>query len=189
MYGAHAGIQPVVFNTFDDLLIVGSHTLPRDLADKLRPWDLRNLQPYEPAYLSGFQAEHYQVDLAEGFGEAREIMDDEIRSSVRADIGGDTQQIHSVQTEYKNITFKHILLPIWISAYQYREKTYRYLVNGRTGEVQGERPWSWVKIFFAVLLGLIVVGGIVWGLKASGALDNAHVQSGLLDAGMRVLDG
>ena len=30
-------------------------------------------------------------------------------------------------------------------------KPYRFLINGRTGEVQGERPWSWAKILLLVL--------------------------------------
>ena len=52
--------------------------------------------------------------------------------------------------DYRNITFKHLLLPVWISAYQFQNKTFRFLVNARTGEVQGERPWSWVKIMVLV---------------------------------------
>ena len=58
-----------------------------------------------------------------------------IESTVRSDIGGDVQQIHSLNTSYNDITFKHILLPLWISAYKYNEKVYRFTVNARTGEV------------------------------------------------------
>jgi hypothetical protein len=54
------------------------------------------------------------------------------------------------------VTFKHVLLPVWLAAYKYRGKSYRFVVNGRTGAVQGERPWSAWKIAFAVILGLIV---------------------------------
>ena len=60
----------------------------------------------------------------------------------------------------EQVTFKHTLLPIWISAYRYREKTYRFLVNARTGEVQGERPWSWIKILLLVVAILMVIAGI-----------------------------
>ena len=54
------------------------------------------------------------------------------------------------------IPFKHGLLPMWICAYRYKDKVFRFLVNARTGEVQGERPWSWIKISLAVIAGLIV---------------------------------
>jgi hypothetical protein len=74
-----------------------------------------------------------------------------IRSDVRRDIGGDRQRIHSLHTTHSGITFKHVLLPMWICSYRYRDKVYRFLVNARSGEVQGERPWSWVKITLAIL--------------------------------------
>lgn len=88
-------------------------------------------------------------------------MDDQIRIAIRWHIGGDEQRIHSVSTQHSNISFKHILLPVWISAYKYKEKVYRFLVNARTGEVQGERPWSWVKITLAVIA---VAGAIAGGI-------------------------
>ena len=47
-----------------------------------------------------------------------------------------------VDTDYSDETFKHILLPIWMAAYKYGGKSYRFMVNGQTGEVQGERPYS-----------------------------------------------
>ncbi|MHC4947345.1 MAG: hypothetical protein ACYTG1_03670, partial [Planctomycetota bacterium] len=143
-----------VRNTFDDLLVLGSRSLPRKHADRLEPWDLEALVPHDEAYLAGFNAESYQIDLEEGFGIACGLMEPVIRATIRSDIGGDTQQIHSVQTEHDAITYKHVLLPVWTSSYRYRDRVYRLLINGRTGEVQGERPWSWVKIVLAVLGGL-----------------------------------
>jgi hypothetical protein len=68
--------------------------------------------------------------------------------------------VHDVQTVVSDVTFKHILLPIWLAAYKYRGKTYRFVVNGRTGKVQGERPWSAWKIALA-LIALAIVGGVV----------------------------
>jgi hypothetical protein len=74
------------------------------------------------------------------------------RQDVRRDIGGDEQRVHDIDTDWSDETFKHILLPVWMAAYKYNGKSYRFLVNGQTGEVQGERPWSIWKIAFAVIL-------------------------------------
>ena len=147
-----------VRRSFDDVLVLASRSLPWKYTQALAPWDLENLVPYQDEYLSGFVAECYQIDLADGFRLAREIMADVIRRDVCRDIGGDHQRIHKMDTTHDDVTFKHILLPIWINAYQYRNKSYRILVNARTGKVQGERPWSWVKITFFVLFVLIVLG-------------------------------
>ena len=151
-------VSGVVQNRFDDVLIAASRSLPDKYLERLEPWDLENLAPYADEYLSGFAAESYQVDLGEGFEAARKVMDNAITISVCQDIGGDHQRIHSVRTRYDDITFKHILLPIWISTYSFKGRAYRFLVNGRTGEVQGERPWSAVKITLFVLSLVAAVG-------------------------------
>ncbi len=150
-------VSGTVWCSFDDVLVLASRSLPRKYTEKLEPWDLTNLAPYKDEYLGGFRAESYQVDLAEGFVCARQIMSEELRRLIKRDIGGDEQRISSVNTQHDNITFKHILLPVWISTYRYKGRVYRFLVNGRTGEVQGERPWSWVKITFAVLGAVAIV--------------------------------
>ncbi len=150
-----------VANTFDDILVRASRSLPGKYADQLEPWDLPNLVPYADEYLSGFRAESYQVNLPEGFEAAKGIMAHAIEATIRGDIGGDEQQIHSAQTQYSNITFKHILLPVWMSAYRFRERIFRILINARTGEVQGERPYSAWKIAAAVLAALIILGVLI----------------------------
>jgi DNA-directed RNA polymerase subunit RPC12/RpoP len=149
-----------VSNSFDDVLVMASRSLPPKVLDRLEPWDLPKLVPYGDEYLSGFVAESYQIGLAEGFEQAKAIIDSPIRETIRHDIGGDQQRISTVNTQYNDITFKHLLLPIWISAYQFQQRTFRFLVNARTGEVQGERPYSWIKItllVLAVILAIVVI--------------------------------
>jgi len=150
-----------VFVRFDDVLVLASTALPQKQAAALEPWDLTAVKPYHDAYLAGFLSQSYQVDLPGGFEIARGIMDERIRQAICADIGGDHQRIHSVHTRYDNLTYKHILLPVWLSAYRFQNKVYRFLVNARSGEVQGERPWSAWKIAGAVIAALVVIGIIV----------------------------
>lgn len=140
-----------VNNQFNDILICASHSLPKDLTNHLEPWDLNELTNYNDQFLAGFVTESYQTELKQGFDEAKVRVAPSIENSVRSDIGGDVQKIHSVNTDYNNITFKHILLPLWISAYQYNNKIYRFIINARTGEVQGERPYSAAKIILFIL--------------------------------------
>ncbi|MEM9845414.1 MAG: TFIIB-type zinc finger domain-containing protein, partial [Pseudomonadota bacterium] len=152
---------------FDDVLVLASRTLPKRYTDALEPWDLSALEPYTPEYIAGFRAEGYQVELPDGFTEARDIMDQVIARDVRFDIGGDRQRIDRIETAVKDVTFKHVLLPVWLAAYKFRGETYRFVVNGRTGKVQGERPYSTFKILIAVFLGLLVAGAIGYGIAVS----------------------
>lgn len=157
---------------FDDVLIGASKSLPRKILDALDPWDLNALIPYDEQYLSGFRSEYYQVELAEGFDYARQLMDNQIYQDICRDIGGDHQRIHQVQTRHSNTTYKHCLLPIWSAAFRYKEHAYRFVINGRTGKVQGERPYSAWKISFAVLLSILLATGLYVYLEKSGALQN-----------------
>lgn len=152
---------------FDDVLVLGSKSLPKSYTDALEPWDLSALEPYRPEFIAGFRAEGYQVELEDAFEEAREHMDAVIRRDVRFDIGGDRQRIHALNTEVRDVTFKHVLLPVWVAAYRFRGKSYRFVVNGRSGKVRGERPWSPVKIAIAVVLGVLVAGAIGYVMAMS----------------------
>lgn len=152
---------------FDDVLVLASRSLPKRFTDALEPWDLSGLEPYTPEYLAGFRAEGYSVALKDGFIESRQKMDQIIARDIRFDIGGDRQRIHRVDTNLRDVTFKHILLPVWLAAYKYRGETYRFVVNGSTGKVQGERPWSAVKIAFAVILGGLIAAAIGYGMAVT----------------------
>jgi LSD1 subclass zinc finger protein len=146
---------------FNDVLVAASRSLPDKHVRSLEPWHLGKLVPFDESYLSGFRTESYQIDLKEGFALAKQIIDKGIEGAVKKDIGGDRQIIEALRTLYNNITFKHILLPIWISAYRFNNKTYRFLINGCTGEVQGERPYSWVKITLFILTIIAVIAAIL----------------------------
>jgi hypothetical protein len=60
------------------------------------------------------------------------------------------------------LSFKHVLLPVWLAAYRYGGKSFRFVVNGRTGSVDGERPYSAFKIALAVIAILLVALAIAW---------------------------
>ncbi len=146
-----------VSNRFDDVLVTATKALNRNRLNELEPWDLPQLKPYEPAFLSGFEAQRYQLPLDQGFEESKGIMRGVIERTVAQSIGGDEQRIDGIQTSYMNIMFKHILLPVWIGAYRFQGKVFQVVVNARTGEVQGERPYSVAKIVMLVVAIIIVI--------------------------------
>ncbi len=144
---------------FDGVLVAASRAVVESKLNALEPWDMESLQPYEPAYLAGFKAQRYQLELPDGLVKAKQTMRQTIDGDVRRDIGGDEQRVHEIDTRYENVMFRHLLLPVWIGAYRFQNKVYQVAVNARTGEVQGERPYSAVKIglLVAAIVLLIVL--------------------------------
>ena len=145
----------------NDLLVIGSTSLPAKYVHKLEPWDLSKLTPYDKNYLSGFTVERYKIELEEGFETAKEIGKPTIKNKINNDIGGDAQRIQTMNTDYSNITYKHLLLPLYVCAYHFKGEVFQFLVNAQTGEVQGERPKSWIKIALAITIGLALVAAAI----------------------------
>ncbi len=146
---------------FDDVLVCAATGLPKSVMTSLEPWPLATAMPFNQQVLAGFFAQTYAVSLDGGFAAAKERIDAAIAQDVRGRIGGNEQRVDSIHTRYDALTYKHLLLPVWLLAYKYNEKTYQVVVNACTGEVQGERPHSWVKITLAVLTVAAAVAGFV----------------------------
>ncbi|MCA9036887.1 MAG: hypothetical protein KDA91_17250 [Planctomycetaceae bacterium] len=151
---------------FDDVLVLANTGLRRDFMLALEPWPLLKVVPFNQHMLAGFMARTYDMELDHCFTEAKERIDTSIHSEVCQRIGGDTQRVSAVNSRYEAITFKHLLLPTWLMAYQYGDKTYQVFINAATGEVQGERPYSVWKILFAVLFGVAAAAGIIIGFNS-----------------------
>jgi DNA-directed RNA polymerase subunit RPC12/RpoP len=147
-----------VSTNFDDVLVPATESVTHDHLTALEPWDLEHLVPFEKSFLSGMVTEKYSVGLERGFDIAKETMVNGIREMVRRNIGGDTQRILRLNPHFNTITFKHILLPVYICSYRFQKRVFSFLINARTGEVQGQRPWSWIKISVVGLLLSAVIG-------------------------------
>ena len=146
---------------FDDVPVPASRGIDAALCQEIEPFPTASLTPYNPSFLAGFLAEENAIDLDEALGAAKERMAREIRSACAAEVPGDTHRNLDVHTTWSALAYKNALLPIWIAAYEYAARPYRYIVNGVTGKATGTAPWSWFKIGFALLAVLAIVLTIV----------------------------
>lgn len=141
---------------FDDELVAASRGVHEHLLRGLEPFPTTELIPYQPGFLSGWVVERYQIDLVQAAQHSRAQMQSKLESMCASRVPGDTHRNLVVRANYEQQTFKHILVPVWLLTYQFGKKTYQVAVNGVTGSIEGEYPVSWVKVFFAVVLGLTV---------------------------------
>lgn len=146
---------------FDDVLIKASRNVASGLITKIEPFRLNGLLDYKSEYLSGFLAERYSIPLKEGWSGAKTIIDRRIESGIQGQVHGDVVQIVSVSTDYKDITYKHILLPIWISSFHFNKKVYRFLVNGQTGKVSGQSPISALKVTILSVVVIVIIAILI----------------------------
>ena len=148
--------EGVLEHFFDDLPVAASRGLPPDLAQAIEPFPTHEMFPYEPSYLSGFLAEEYAVGPKEALAAGQRRMAQELETLCGREVPGDRFRNLNVRTAWSGVACKNGLFPVWIAAYQYGGKPYRFLVNGVTGKTDGKAPWSWVKIGLAALAALLL---------------------------------
>lgn len=146
---------------FDDVLVPASHRVETKKLQRMGPWTLGDALGYQPQYLAGYSALRYDVDPDTGLGIARAEMESQIRTDCKHDIGGDEQQVSTMDVQYRANMFKLMLLPLWIASYLFAGQTFQVLVNANTGEVVGDRPYSKLKIAFAAMGALMLIAAIV----------------------------
>lgn len=143
---------------FDDELVPASRGVNPELLLKVEPFPTTtDLKHYDPGFLSGWVVEQYQIDLVAAAQHSREIMDGKTEQLCASDVPGDTHRNLEVSANYTAQTFKHILVPVWVLAYNYGSQSYQIIINGYTGTIAGKYPLSWIKIALAVLAVLIVI--------------------------------
>ncbi len=146
---------------FDDELIPGTTGVNMELLHKIEPFPTGELKPYEPAYVRGWTVERYQVDLRQAADLNFDEMQSTIVSMCDGQVPGDTHRDLEVDQRYTGRTFKHVLVPVWLVTYTYGPKVFQIIVNGYTGQIAGERPTSWTKIFFYVILPILILIAII----------------------------
>ena len=153
--GHHAG-------DYDDVLVYATRSIPTNILQKVYPYDTKQLVAYQPQYLSGWSAESYQVPLAEAWPIGRDMINQHEHGACDSEVPGDTHRNLNVSTQLSALTFKHVLLPVWVASYRYHNKTYRFMINGQTGRVDGEKPISWIKVTIAVVTVIVIIGVLLY---------------------------
>lgn len=145
---------------FDDIQICASKKSEAEIIQGISPYNTsQNTVPFSLEYLSGFNAEHYSIKADEGFTKAKQIMREAMQNKAEGSIlskGYNRTRSVSIHMTCSDVKYKHVLLPVWSAVFAYRGKQYRYLINGETGAVSGERPYSAIKIITAIIIALLV---------------------------------
>jgi predicted RNA-binding Zn-ribbon protein involved in translation (DUF1610 family) len=145
---------------FDDVLIVASKGLPENIISKIYPYRLEELVNHNAELMVGWEAEIYSLEVKEGYQKAEHIMYDSLRDRASRDLGGDTQRGLSVNADFYDQTFKHVILPVWLCTYKYKGKAYQFAVNGQTGKINGQKPISVIKVVLFIIFILAIIIGI-----------------------------
>ena len=131
---------------YSGYLISGSRGLSQADVKNIQPFHLAALKRYEPYFLAGWLNEEYSVARDDALNISRQEFSRWEKDNIAAFLPGDTYSNLNVETNFSQINSDLILLPIYVLSYRYKDKLFRFLVNGQTGKTIGEKPLSWRKI-------------------------------------------
>ncbi len=145
---------------FDDVLITAGSKFNQKNLDDISPYGTNDSKSYEEEYLLGYMAYHYDSELTDCWQQAKNRIDNDIRHSILSMYNYDSIGYLNISTTHSNVTYKYVMLPVYVGNYKYKQKDYNFYVNGSTGRVAGKTPKSVFKILATVFLGLLFVAGV-----------------------------
>lgn len=156
-------IKGVVQRNVDDILICSGKQLDQAELQKIEPFDTNGSYVYDNRYLSGHTTEHYDLDLKSGWKRAQDMIYEQLKHQILSRYDYDRIDYLNIYPTYSNVTYKYVILPVWICHFLFNAKKFRFIVNGENGKVAGKFPISPVKvailtfIFVAIIIGIIIL--------------------------------
>lgn len=144
---------------FADVPVAASTRFHKGLFTGLEPFDFKQVTPYSADYTSGYLSENYSIGLEEGHRDGISQMEQELRNMAANQVRRryDTVKDIRLNTRYYNEAYKYIMLPIYSTAYSYKDKNYTVLINGQSGKVKGKYPKSPIKIAIIAIVAIIII--------------------------------
>lgn len=145
---------------FDDVVVFGTNKIDATLLQQLRTVDLEKLVTYQPELLAGIQAQAYDVPLEEAFKDARHRMRNRTKQRCKEQITRRHRNFR-MELDFQDESWRYLLLPLYIAAYQYGDASYQVIINGQTGAIVGQRPVAWRRVrnwILTLLLPALLVG-------------------------------
>jgi hypothetical protein len=166
--------------SYSGLLVGASGALTPAETSALCPYDLSEAVPPEEADLDRATVEQFGVQRKYARPLARQGLESlEAKEVDDRYVPGRCRNLR-VNTRIEGLSSEPMLLPVWIMAYRYDERIFRFLVNGQTGRATGEKPVSWSKILIAIsiavaLLLILFLIGLFSGLFGTSGIVTSPV--------------
>ena len=147
---------------FDDVIVQASNDISQKNISMLQPFPTNKAVQYNPNYLNGYSAFTYSKSGKDCWQEGNGIIKAKIKSAILRKYTYTGIVSYNQQSTFKDISYKFVLLPIYVGHFTYKKELYNFYINGYSGKVTGKTPisgWKVALIILAVLL--FVVGPII----------------------------
>lgn len=151
---------------FSQMVSVAGDKVDSTLLTLLEPYDFDALEQYDSALTANAQIQEFTATPEEFFERIRHDLENQAFFSAKNTISGYTEEkVTENVFDYRDITAKHILLPMWVLSCEYRGQPCRLFMNGQTGKIAGVPPKSTTKRLAFLGAGTAigaVLGQLIW---------------------------
>ena len=145
----------------DDFPVVASKQLCSDklLLNVIKDYRTNEAKPYTADALAGFPCEHYSIGLNEAWNSLGQEMEFYLKNQVNKQ--DETKYLMGIElgTDYFDLKYKYLIVPVWINSFFYDNKLYTIVINGQTGKIDGQWPKSFGT--FAKKAALLFLGSFI----------------------------
>lgn len=167
---------------FDDILIAAGKNITQKVVNKVSPFAKEKGCVYENKFLHGFMANHYSKDINSSWGEAKRLMDAEIRRQILRKHNADVVDYLNISTNHHNVTYKYVLMPVYVGNYTFHKKVYNIYVNGSTAKVYGKAPVSPLRVGILVAIILALFAGLALLVMKGSADEVSYIEPPVVQA-------
>lgn len=146
---------------FDDIRLFASEQIEPSAWETLGTYNLDQAVGFDPKYLEGMNTEVIQKDINGVIKIAEKTLEKRVRDQIAKKAKKNPYQNMSVRSQKQLLDATLMLLPVWIAIYGRGEDLERVLINGFTGEMSAERPYSMIKVAIGVLVAVVGTIGLV----------------------------
>lgn len=131
------------------------------IMNSIEPFNYKELVDFSSSYLSGFLAEKYDVMEEDAKKVAFERAKNTSSSIIKSVPGYSIVRPINEENVVKEEEIEYVLFPVWMVNIKYKEKFYTFAMNGQTGKMIGDIPYSKIKLLFFILAVFIIIFSVV----------------------------
>lgn len=136
--------------SIENLAVPGTARLSRNILDRIQPFNFSELMTYSADFLAGWNALSYDISLQTAWEDGKKKMREKAKSACNSQIHGDHTRNFSMNADFSDESWRYMLLPVYLATYRYENKVFQVMVNGQTGQVAGQKPVAWWKVWTAI---------------------------------------
>lgn len=152
---------------FTKIPVDGSIKMDDALMDSIEPFNYNELVEFAPGYLSGFLADRFDAKADESLPRASLRVKNSVEEMFSSTVMGYTTVTPiSANVDLSNTEVNYVLLPVYLIKSKYSGKDYTFAVNGQTGKIIGNLPYSKAKLYSiiaAITTAIGLIGGTLFG--------------------------